>query len=95
MNVRGEKMLQGIIEKVLLVVNANIGDANLTQEDLETNFRELGIDSIAFIQMVVDLEEAFECEIPDSKLLLSELDTVEKIVDLLYELYEEHTMMNG
>lgn len=88
-------MLQGIIEKVLLVVNANIGDANLTQEDLETNFRELGIDSIAFIQMVVDLEEAFECEIPDSKLLLSELDTVEKIVDLLYELYEEHTMMNG
>lgn len=88
-------MLQGIIEKVLLVVNANIGDANLTQEDLETNFRELGMDSIAFIQMVVDLEEAFECEIPDSKLLLSELDTVEKIVDLLYELYEEHTMMNG
>ena len=39
-----------------------------------------------FIQMVVAIEEAFDCEIPDSKLIMSEMDTVEKIMAVLAEL---------
>ena len=46
------------------------------------------MDSITFIQVVVALEEAFECEIPDEKLLITEMDTVQKMVDVLQSVYD-------
>ena len=46
------------------------------------------MDSITFIQVVVALEEAFECEIPDEKLLITEMDTVQKMVDVLQPVYD-------
>ena len=48
----------------------------------------MGMDSITFIQIVVALEEEFECEIPDEKLLITEMDTVQKIVDVLQSIYD-------
>ena len=53
------------------------------QEQLEDSLPELGMDSITFIQIVVALEEEFECEIPDEKLLITEMDTVQKMLDVL------------
>lgn len=77
------------LERVLSIVNTNIKNIDLTAENLDSDFSEFGMDSIAFIQMVVALEEEFECEIPDSKLLLSEMNTVNKILDVLQELLSE------
>ena len=39
----------------------------------------IGIDSISFIQIVVALEDNFEIEIPDEKLMLEEMGTFNKI----------------
>ena len=39
----------------------------------------IGIDSISFIQIVVALEDNFEIEIPDEKLILEEIGTFNKI----------------
>ena len=50
------------------------------------------MDSITFIQIIVKLEETFDCEIPDSKLLISEMDTVQKIFDVLQELYKAQSL---
>ena len=44
---------------------------------------DLGMDSITFVQIIVALEEEFECEIPDSKLLITEMNTIQKIVEVL------------
>lgn len=41
------------------------------------------MDSIKFIQIIVSLEEAFECEIPDEKLLLAEMNSVNKMLEVL------------
>lgn len=72
--------------KVIDVINSNIGEINLTPEQLNVNLTELGMDSYAFIRVIVALEEAFDCEIPDSKLIISEMDTVEKIIAVLQEI---------
>ncbi len=36
-----------------------------------------------FIRIVVSLEEEFECEMPDSKLLLTEMNTISKMTDVI------------
>ena len=77
------------VNKVLEILNANIENAEITSDKLDANLTELGMESIAFIQIIVAMEEAFECEIPDSKLLITEMDTVEKIMAVLQTLYEE------
>ena len=59
---------------------------NIKRDQIGENLLDLGLDSIKFIQMVVAIEEAFDCEIPDSKLIMSEMDTVEKIMAVLTEL---------
>ena len=75
-------------EKVLNVVNFS-ERFTITAEQLDQEFADLGIDSITFIQIIVGLEEEFECEIPDSKLLISEMNTVQKMIDVLQSLYLE------
>lgn len=60
----------------------------ISSKQLDENLPNLGMDSISFIQIIVGLEEAFDCEIPDSKLLISEMDTVQKMFDVLQELYK-------
>ena len=76
------------IENVLGVVNGT-EKFEITSEQLEENLPDLGMDSITFIQIIVALEERFECEIPDEKLMISEMDTVQKIIDILQLLYDK------
>ena len=79
-------MKEVTVEGILRVVNS-LDNIEVSTEQLDEYLPDLGMDSISFIQIVVGLEEAFDCEIPDSKLLVSEMDTVRKIFDLLQELY--------
>ena len=76
------------IEEVLEIINKNVEADAIVLEQVNDNLSELGMESITFIQIIVEIEETFECEIPDSKLLLSEMDTVQKMYDVLQELYE-------
>ena len=72
---------------VINVINKS-ENLNLSANQLEDNLSELGMDSITFIKIIVGLEEAFNCEIPDSKLLITEMDTVQKMYDVLREICE-------
>lgn len=71
---------------VLEIINRS-ENMEVSQEQIEDSLPELGMDSIRFIQMIVALEEEFECEIPDEKLLITEMDTVQKILDVLQSIY--------
>lgn len=75
------------IENVLEVINST-EKLEITAEQLEENLPDLGMDSITFIQIIVALEEEFECEIPDEKLLITEMDTAQKMIDVLQALYD-------
>lgn len=71
---------QDIIDIIKLVLE---NDVNITMDDCAKDLSVFGMESIHFIQVVIALEEKFECEIPDSKLIFSEMNTVDKIYDIL------------
>ena len=81
-------MKEVTIEGILEVIN-EVKNLEVNNEQIESNLQEIGMDSITFIQIIVGLEEAFDCEIPDSKLLITEMDTVQKMIDVLQALYDE------
>lgn len=69
-------------EKLLEIVNS-VQDMEVTVDQCDDDLLELGLDSIKFIQIIVSLEELFECEIPDEKLLLTEMNSVNKMLEVL------------
>ena len=76
-------------DKVIEIINLSFNDrAKITAEQNNENLQELGMDSITFIRIAVAIEEEFECEIPDEKLLITEMDTVQKILDVLQSIYD-------
>lgn len=88
-NVRGEIAMKAVTaESVLSVINS-AEKLEITTEQLEDNLPDSGMDSITFIKIIVALEEEFECEIPDEKLLITEMDTVQKMIDVLQALYDD------
>lgn len=71
------------IEKIVEIINANIENTVISTEQVDDDLLILGMDSITFIRIIVSLEEEFECEVPDSKLILTEMNTVNKMYDIL------------
>ena len=80
-------MKEVTIKGVLDVINKS-ESLEINENQIEANLSDMGMDSINFIQIIVGLEDAFDCEIPDSKLLITEMDTVQKMFDVLQELYK-------
>ena len=76
-------MREDILDKVLKVLNANLENTEITFEQTEDDLSALGTDSVAFIRIIVALEEAFDIEIPDEKLLLTEMNTISKMADVI------------
>lgn len=72
------------LNSIINIVNATLPsnlllDIQNINDDLET----IGIDSLSFIQIIVAIEDEFECEIPDSKLIVNELNTIKKIYSII------------
>ena len=67
-----------ISEKVLDIIKTNIG-IEIYPWQFDEDLNVIGIDSISFIQIVVALEDNFEIEIHDEKLLMEEMGTFNKI----------------
>lgn len=74
-------------EKILEIINVNIESkkVEITEEMLDVDLNELGLDSLSFVKIIVDLEDNFEIEIPDEKLIISEMNTVNKIIEVVIE----------
>lgn len=81
------------VEKILCVLNTHIENSKFDLDMVDSDLTEFGMDSIAFIRVVVALEEEFECEIPDSKLSISEMNTAKKILKVLCSIDENPMTM--
>lgn len=46
----------------------------------------LDIDSLSFIKIVVEIEEVYNIEIPDECLVISQMNSIEKIVNILMKI---------
>lgn len=76
-------------KKLIAILNKVIKKTKITSDTLQLNLSEHGMDSVMFIQIIVAIEEAFSCEIPDTKLLIPEMNTPQKILDVLKTVLEE------
>ena len=76
-------MREDVIDKVLQIINCNMENTELSAKQIEEDLSILGMDSIAFIHIVVALEEEFDTEIPDEYLLLTEMNTISKIAEVI------------
>ena len=74
--------------KVIEVVNSILENSNLSEQQLDEDLTMQGMTSMAFIKIIVTLEEEFDCEIPDSKLLIQEMNSIKKILTVLGEIKE-------
>ena len=82
-------MKKTILEKVLEILNTNIENNVITPEQTEEDLSSLGLDSITFIRVIVALEEAFDIEFPDEKLLITEMNTVSKMSSVIAAVMDE------
>ena len=82
-------MKEVIADKVLRIVNTNIENGLISSNQFEEDLSALGMDSITFIRVIVALEEEFDIEIPDDKLLLTEMNTVSKMADVISAVLDE------
>ncbi|GAA0383155.1 acyl carrier protein [Paenibacillus motobuensis] len=53
--------------------------------DIDTDFRMLGMDSLAFINLVTKIEDKFEIIFPDEKLIMEEASTIQKLSAIIIE----------
>ncbi len=75
-------------ERIIQIINASLKEKNekFTLLSLDQSDQELsqhGMDSITFIRIIVKLEESFTIQIPDEKLLITEMGTVGKIIKVI------------
>ena len=73
---------------VLEVVNNNLNNSKISNNQLDVDIFKGYVDSVTFVQTLVELEEKFNCTIPDSKLLPDEMNTINKIYKIIKDLLE-------
>lgn len=69
-------------ETIEIIVDILVNKFFVTDEILQT--REIQLESIQYIDLIVEIEEAFEIEIPDSFLAITEnwkLDALIEVID--------------
>ncbi len=73
-----------IVEQILKITNDNLEDGIvICEHQIEDDLSEYKLDSVSFIKIIVEIEEAFEIEIPDEYLLFSEMNTIAKMVNVV------------
>lgn len=81
-------MIHPELNIIIKTVNSCSNAYSISVSDVDTPFEELNIDSIGFVRIVVSLEKAFDCEIPIDMLILSKLNTINKIHLVLSNIYK-------
>lgn len=80
--------MQDMCLQIAGIIESYLDDLELNENLYETNLAEVGMNSIVFIQTIVEMEDRFQIEIPDEYLLFSEMDTVHKMVSVVMSLTE-------
>ena len=80
--------MQDMCVQIAGIIKSYIKDLELDESRYEANLAELGMDSITFVQIIVEMEDRFQIEIPDEYLLFSEMDSVYKMASIVVSLTE-------
>lgn len=76
--------------KVTGILDHYLEEAEWDRIGYDADLAEQGLDSMKFIQVIVDIEAQFDIEIPDEYLFTEEMGTVNKIADVVRGLLDEN-----
>ncbi|HEY5588714.1 MAG TPA: phosphopantetheine-binding protein [Candidatus Paceibacterota bacterium] len=62
------------------VVSLTESMGNIT---VDTFLQSVGFDSISFVRLVVEIEDKFEIEFPDDKLVITQAGTIRQLNDII------------
>ena len=79
-------MKEILFDKIREIINSCLENVEIFEDMMNEDLTKMGMDSITFIRIIVALEEEFECEVPDSKLLNTEMNTVAKMIQVLKDI---------
>lgn len=75
-------MDNNIIKKVMKVLH----ESGIIVNDINADYiTDNNVDSVTFIETIVNLEEEFDVLVPDEYLVMERVDTVQKIADVITE----------
>jgi len=83
-------MKQVDISIIIEIVNKVLKNDSLTFDNINDDLTKFGMSSLEFVRLIVAIEEAFECEIPDSYLILFKMNTLNKIKTILEGIYADN-----
>ena len=73
-----------IEEKVVEILKSNTKVGELDASNLsKVTFNQLGLNSLNFVKVIVELEDAFEIEFEDSQINYELLNNIEELVKLI------------
>ena len=78
----GPIRVKKITKKILKIANENL-QKEISLSEVELDLSQSGLDSITFIRIVVSLEETFKIEVPDEYLMVSAMNNITKMVDVV------------
>ncbi|PFR37906.1 coronafacic acid synthetase [Bacillus thuringiensis] len=81
---KNEKRIRDVLKAFAEDEDKNVEDLKLNDSILD----ELHIDSLKFIELVVELEQEFDIEISDEYLMAENFESISKIDELILGLYK-------
>ncbi|MCI8610500.1 MAG: acyl carrier protein [Dorea sp.] len=76
-----ENSISGIQKKILEVIASNIDEIFSGELSLDMDFANIGLDSLTFIKLVINLESEFDFEFDDEMLLITVFPKLETMVE--------------
>jgi len=73
-------------ERFLERIREVSGNEDIT---MDLRFDETNIESLQFIELIIDMEKTFNVKIPDEKLDISEFDSLAQLAELVHKLMQE------
>ena len=74
------------VSEILDIINSILEDRVLTEQEINEDLQSLGLTSVTFVIMVVELEDTFGIEIPDEYLLFTRLPSVAVVHEVITSL---------
>lgn len=83
------KVLKEKVTEQLLSYFVNELDVDVNDIDLNAPFDKLGLDSIYFVKVIVDLEKIFDISFDDDNLALEVYENINSLIDYILKLMQK------
>lgn len=76
-------MKREIIERIAAIISSIVEEIDIKALEPDADLQQIGMDSFEFVRIIVTIEDEFEIEFPDEYLLVEQMNTLDKIAELV------------